>query len=91
VIQWWKHDCSQRSEYLKPLISKIGLEQVPVELLLNFKRDPLLAGTEIFSQIEGAINLIAELRYEKRDIKMLWEICHKKSLWRGRYSTEQEV
>lgn len=62
-----------------------------MELLLSFKRDPLLANTEVLSQIKETINSILELKYEKRDIQALWEMCHKKSLWKGRYSMEQEV
>lgn len=62
-----------------------------MELLLSLKRDPLLADTELLSQIKETVNFILELRYEKRDIKALWEIYHKKSFWKGRYSMEQEV
>jgi hypothetical protein len=90
-VQWWKHDCSERFQYLKPLVSKIHLDQVPMDLLLSFKQDPLLADTEVVSQINKAVNLILEERYEKQDIKSLWELYHKKPRLRGRYSMEQEV
>jgi hypothetical protein len=73
------------------LVSKISLDQVPMDLLLSFKRDPLLADTELVSQINKAINLILEERYEKRDVKSLWGLYDKKPLLRGRYSMEQEV
>lgn len=90
-MQWWKHDRSERFQYLKPLVSKINLEQVPVDLLVSFKQDPLLADTEFVSQINKTVNLILEERYEKQDIKSVWELYHKKSHLRGRYSMEQEV
>jgi hypothetical protein len=73
------------------MVSKINLEEVPVDLLLSFKQDPLLADTELVSQINRAVNKILEERYEKQDIKSLWELSRKKSLLRGRYSMEQEV
>jgi hypothetical protein len=72
---------------LKALISKISLEQVPLEVLLNFRRDPLLADTELLSQIKETM----KQKCEKHDIKTLWELCHKKALWKGRYNMEQEV
>jgi hypothetical protein len=89
-VQWWKHDPSERFQYLKPLVSKISLEQVPVDLLLSFKQDPLLADTELVSQINTTVNRILEERYEKKDIKLLWELYQKSPL-RGRHSMEQEV
>jgi hypothetical protein len=73
------------------LISKIHLEQVPVDILLSLKQDPLLADTEFVSQTNKVVNLILEERYEKQDIKSLWELYRKKSHLRGRYSMEQEV
>jgi hypothetical protein len=73
------------------MVSKINLEAVSVELLLSFKQDPLLADTELVSLINRTVNQILEDRYEKQDIKSLWELSVKKSLLRGRYSMEQEV
>jgi hypothetical protein len=73
------------------MVSKINLEEVPVGLLLSFKQDPLLANTELVSVINRTVNQILEDRYERQDIKSLWELSVKKSLLRGRYSMEQEV
>ena len=91
VVQWWKHDPSERFEHLKPLISKISLEQVPLEDLLSFKTDPLLAGTDLGSQIKEAVKLILEQEDEKHEINTCWGLCHRKSLRKERHSMEQEV
>lgn len=91
VVRWCKHDYSERFQYLKLLVSKISLKQVPVDLLLSFKQDPLLCDTQLVSQINATVNQILEERYEKQDIKSLWELHPKKSLLRQRYSMEQEV
>lgn len=90
-MQWWKYDPSERFEHLKPLISKINLEQVPLEDLLSFQTDPLLADTDLGSQIKATVNLILEQEDEKHEINTCWGLCHKKSLWKKRHSMEQEV
>ncbi|XP_069687912.1 kelch-like protein diablo [Periplaneta americana] len=91
VLHWWKHDRSERTHHLKPLIAKLNLERVPMERLLGFKTDPLLADTQLLAQINETVNMILAQRYDNGDIKTLWEMRHKTSLWRERYSMEQEV
>lgn len=90
-MQWWKYDPSERFEHLKPLISKINLEQVPLEDLLSFQTDKLLADTDLGSQIKATVNLILEQEDEKHEINTRWGLCHRKSLWKERHSMEQEV
>jgi hypothetical protein len=90
-VRWWKYDPSERFDHLKPLISKISLEQVPLEVLLSYKTDPLLAGTDLESQIKEAVNLILEEEDEKHEIDMRWRLHHKKLHRRERHSMEQEV
>ena len=91
VVHWWKYDQKERSDHFKNMISKINLEKVPMEKLLSYKRDSSLANTELFSQINGTINLILAQRYDNGDMKSLWEMRHKKIQWKERYSMEQEV
>ncbi|KAJ9583040.1 hypothetical protein L9F63_022619, partial [Diploptera punctata] len=91
VIQWWKHDQKERTGHLKDMVLKINLEKVPMEKLLSCKRDESLGVTDLMSQISDTINLILAQRYDNCDIKSLWEMRHKKILWKERYSMEQEV
>jgi hypothetical protein len=90
-VQWWKYDPSERFKHLKLLISKINLEQVPLEDLLSFQTDPLLADTDLGSQIKATVKLILEQEDEKHEINTSWRLCHKKSVWKKRHSMEQEV
>lgn len=90
-MHWWKYDPSERFKHLKPLISKINLEKVPLEDLLSFQTDPLLAGTDLESLIKEAVNLILEPEDEKHEINTRWGLCRKKSLQKERHSMEQEV
>ena len=90
-MQWWKYDPSERLEHLKPLISKINLKQVPLDDLLSFQTDPLLADTDLGSQIKATVKLILEQGDDKHEINTHWGLCHKKSLWKERHSMEQEV
>lgn len=90
-MRWWKYDPSKRFEHLKLLISKINLEQVPLEDLLSFQTDPLLADTDLGLQIKATVNLILERENEKHEINTHWWLCHKKSLRKERHSMEQEV
>jgi len=76
---------------LKPLISKINLKQVPLEDLLSLHTDPLLADTDLLSQIKATVKLILELGDDKHEINTHWGLCHKNSLWKERHSMEQEV
>jgi hypothetical protein len=89
-VRWWKYDPSERFEHLKPLISKISLQQVPLEVLLCLKTDPLLAGTDLGSQIKEAL-LILEQEKEEFEINTHGELHHKKSVRKERHSMEQEV
>ena len=91
IIQWWKYDQKDRSDHLKNMVSKINLEQVPMEKLLSCRRDTSLTDTELLSKINDTINLILALRYDHGDIKPLWEMRHNKTLWKDRYCMEQEV
>ena len=90
-MRWWKYDPSERFEHLKPLISKINLEQVPLEDLLSFQTDPLLADTDLGSQIKATVNLILKQGDDKHEISTRQGLYHKKSLWKERHSMEQEV
>jgi hypothetical protein len=90
-VHWWKYDSSERFEHLKLLISKISLEKVPLEDLLRFQTDPLLAGTDLESQIKETVNLISEPEDWKHEINTRWGLCRKKSLQKERHSMEQEV
>lgn len=90
-MRWWKYDPSERFEHLKRLILKINLEQVPLEDLLSFQADPLLADTDLGSQIKGTVALILEQEDDEHEINTHWRLCHKKSLWKERHSMEQEV
>jgi hypothetical protein len=76
---------------LKLLVSKISLEQVPLEVLLSFKQDQVLAGTDLGSQIAEVVNIILEREDEKHELNACWGLSHKKSLRKERYSMEQEV
>ncbi|PSN37426.1 hypothetical protein C0J52_19033 [Blattella germanica] len=91
VLEWWKHNKTERTQYLKNMTSKINLEKIPMEKLLTFKRDPLLADTELSAQISDSINSVLAQRYDNGDIKSLYQLRHKKILWKERYSSEQEV
>jgi len=88
-VRWWKYDPPERFEHLKPLISKINFEQVPLEDLLSFQT--LLADTDLGSQIKATVNLILEQGDDKHEINIRRGLCHKKSLWKERHSMEQEV
>jgi hypothetical protein len=90
-VRWWKYDPSERLERLKPLISKINLEQVPLEDLLSFQTDLLLDDTDLGSQINETVNFILGQEDDKHEISTHWGLCHKKSLWKERHSMEQEV
>ncbi|XP_033609735.1 kelch-like protein 2 isoform X2 [Cryptotermes secundus] len=86
VVQWCEHDCSQRFHYLKPLVSKINLQEVPLDLLYSSIQEPLLA-----PQIREALSqILEEEEKEKRRTPYMYELFPVKSQLRTRHN-EHEV
>ncbi|XP_067000718.2 kelch-like protein diablo isoform X2 [Anabrus simplex] len=90
VMKWLKHD-PDRVEFVQELASKLKLEHVPMEILLNVKAEPLVANSSLVQLISRTINDVLSWRYDQMGKRILWNSPREQFERNARYSAEQAV